>query len=414
MPVPIRLSKGVQLRDAIIASFALASIWAWALAGTPEPGMDDANMVPNAGLHGTAGAIEDGSGSGTVNGFAPTAWRAFAVGSAELDIDIVPLAADQLYPGSPATNAVRLEVVNFGADQGLDHTTHLISLDVGRQYQASVWVKSANGDDSDQDFLLQSPFFDEDLNFTGRDPMFVSSTAGSDWSQVVSPVATALKGEAFAHLAIRLGGDGGEDAILVALPEVTGLPVANVTPNPPFSGSGGSAAGNVVGNVPDQWRAFAVGDGTLTITPMNLAAGVIYPGSPATRAVEIEVTGSTGPAEGFDHTLSLSRLATGYRHWGEVWIRSGSASQQGVTIAMPLFDESETFLGVQPGSLFAEVGPEWTFLAGPAFTAAPDQALANMAFRLQADGGEDRIVIALPRLVGPDRDIFADRFSASP
>jgi hypothetical protein len=37
-----------------------------------------------------------------------------------------------------------------------------------------------------------------------------------------------------------------------------------------------------------------------------------------------------------------------------------------------------------------------------------------MAFRLHADGGEDRILIALPRLVGPDTDIFADRFTVQP
>jgi len=414
MSVTSCFSSAVDRWARIAAASGLAAWATFAFGGTPAPGVDDPNMVPNASLRGTAGAIENGGGSGTVNGPAPTAWRAFAVGGAELDVDIVALAADALYPGSPPTNAVRLEVAAFGDDQGLDHSTHLISLDAGRRYQATLWVRSDNDDGSDQSLALQSPFFDENLAFTGRDPMATSATAGSSWSQVTSPPATAMAGEAFAHLAVRLGDDGGDDSLLIALPEVTGFPVANITPNPVLSGSGGAAAGNVVGTVPDLWRAFAVGNGTVNVTTTALAADALYPGSPPTNAVEFAVTGSTGPDEGFDHALALSGLTTGYRHWGEVYIRSGSTSSQGVTMVLPLYDESSTFLGIQPGSLFATVGPDWTFLAGPAFTAESGQAQVNMAFRLQADGGEDSIVIALPRVVGPDKDIFADRFAVHP
>lgn len=408
--LPNMTKSGFLRTAAVIVLLAAASVQ----AGTPVPGVDDPNMVPNVALRGTAGAIETGGGSGTVNGFAPTAWRAFAVGGAELDVDIVPLPAGALYPGSPPTNAARLEVVAFGDDQGLDHSTHLVSLKVGRQYQATLWVRSDNADGSDQSLALQAPFFDENLAFTGRDPMATSATAGTSWSQVASPPATAIAGEAFAHLCVRLGNDGGDDSLLIALPGVTGFPVANVTPNPSLSGSGGTLAGNVIGAVPDQWRAFAVGDGTAEVSSTVLAADALYPGSPPTQAVEFTVSGSTGPEEGFDHALALSGLTTGYRHWGEVYIRSGSASSQGVTIVLPLYDESGTFLGVQPGSLFATVGPQWTLLAGPAFTAEPGQAQVNMAFRLQADGGADSVVIALPRVVGPAKTIFSDRFSVAP
>lgn len=414
MPVTSWFSFSVQPWERIAAAAGLTCWITLALGGTPVSGTDDPNMLPNSSFRGTAGAIEDGSGSGTVNGFAPTAWRAFAVGGAELDVDMVPLAADALYPGSPPTNAARIEVVAFGADQGLDHSTHLISLDAGRRYQASMWVRSDNGDGTDQGFSLQSPAFDESLAFTGNDPMFTSGTAGTGWTHVTSPLVTAVAGDHFAHLAVRLGADGGDDSLLIALPEVTGFPVTNITPNPALAGSGGTAAGNVVGMVPDQWRAFAVGGGTVNVTPVPLAADALYPGSPPTQAVEFEVTGSTGAEEGFDHALTLSGLTTGYRHWGEVYIRSGSATSQGVTMALPLYDESGTFLGIQPGSLFATVGPEWAFLAGPAFTAEAGQAQVNMAFRLQADGGEDSIVIALPRLVGPDDVIISDRFSVPP
>jgi hypothetical protein len=414
MSLRYRVLNNPALALSLLASLLLLVSAGTLRAGTPVPGGDDPNMVPNARFHGAAGAIETGGGSGVVTGAVPTAWRAFAVGGADLDVDIVPLGADALYPGSPPTQAVRLEVLAFGADQGFDHTTHLITLNEGRRYQASIWVRSANGDNSDQNFSLQSPVFDEDLVFTGNDPMATTATAGAGWSQVVTPPFTAAAGEAFTHLAIRLGGDGGDDSILVAMPEVSGFPVANETPNPAFSGGSGTATGNVIGPVPDRWRGFAVGDGTLTVTPVALAADALFPGSPATRAVELEVTGSTGAAEGFDHTLALSQLTLGYRHWGEVWIRSASVDPQGVTVAMPLFEADGTFLGVQPGSFATTVGTEWSLLAGPGFTAEPGQVLANMAFRLHADGGEDRILIALPRLVGPDTDIFADRFTVQP
>jgi len=378
------------------------------VAGTPAPDEDDPNLVPNALLLGDTGAA--GVSNGVVNGLVPTAWRAFAVDGAEVSIDSMALPADTLFPGSPPTTAIRITMVAFGAAQGFDHTTHLISLDTDRFYQPSVWVRSGNSDDSDQTLQISMPLFDQDMNFFGRDPAAFSVQADSSWTQVSSPTgATVLPGEAFAHLAFRVGDDGGENSVWIALPEVTGRPVTNVVPNPGLQGDGGVSDGSVTGAVPDGWRAFAVGDGTLTLTPSQLVAGELYPGSPPTRAIRMDISGSTAFTEGLDFELDLAALTEGYRHWGEVWVRSGHAADQALSIALPLYDEQGVFLGIQPGSMGLDVPPEWTYLAGPAFTGEPGQQV-NMAFRLVTVGGEGSVVIALPRVVAPADEVFSDRF----
>lgn len=387
---------------------ALMLLSSAAAAGTPTPGEDDPNLVPNALLLGDTGAA--GVSNGVVNGLVPTAWRAFAVDGAEVSLDSMALPADTLFPGSPPTTAIRITMVAFGAAQGFDHTNHLISLDTGRFYQPSVWVRSGNSDDSDQTLQINMPLFDQDMNFFGRDPAAFSVQADSSWTQVSSPTgATALPGEAFAHLAFRVGDDGGENSVWIALPEVIGRPVTNVVPNPGLQGNGGVPDGNVIGTVPDRWRAFAVGDGSLSLTSSELAADELYPGSPPTRSIRMDVSGSTAFAEGLDFELDLAALTAGYRHWGEVWVRSGHAGDQALSIALPLYDEQGVFLGIQPGSMGLDVSPQWTYLAGPGFTGEPGQQV-NMAFRLITVGGEGSVVIALPRVVAPADEVFSDRF----
>ncbi len=377
-------------------------------AGTPAPGEDDPNLVPNALLLGDTGIV--GVDNGVVNGSVPTAWRAFAVQGAEVSIDSIALSAGTLFPGSPPTRAIRLTVDAFGADQGFDHTTHVISLDTGRFYLPRVWVRTGNADNSDQTVQINMPLFDQDMNFFGRDPAAFSVQADSNWTQVSSPTgATALLGEAFAHLAFRLSDDGGENSVLIAMPEVIGRPVTNLVPNPGLQGSGGVIDGNVTGGVPDSWRAFAIGDGSLTLTSSELVAGELYPGSPPTRSIRMDVSGSTASAEGLDFELDLAALTEGYRHWGEVWVRSGHAGDQALSISLPLYDEQGVFLGIQPGSMGLNVPPEWTYLAGPGFTAEPGQQV-NMAFRLVTVGGQGSVVIALPRVVAPADNVFSDRF----
>jgi len=383
------------------ACLLMASVVA---AGTPAPGENDPNLVPNARLLGQAG-----SAGGVVNGQVPTAWRAFALDGAELSIESLPLSANALFPGSPATRAIRITVNSFGVDQGFDHDGHVFSLDTGRLYQPRVWVRTGNADDSEQTLNIGMPLFDQDLSFSGRDPASFSVQADSIWTQAVSPTgAEALPGETFAHLSFRLGDDGGQNSVWIALPEVIGRPVGNRVPNPRLAGGGGVADGNVSGSVPDRWRAFAVGDGTLTLTASELAADALYPGSPPTRSIRMEVTGSTAPAEGLDFELELAALTAGYRHWGELWVRSGHGANQALGVSLPLYDELGSFLGTAPGSMGLDVPPQWSFFAGPGFTGEPGQQV-NIQLRLGGDG-QGSIEIALPRVIGPADGVFSDRF----
>ena len=368
-------------------------------------GQGNPNLVPNAEFRGLAGAID-----GAVTGQPPTTWRGFAVGGGQISLETVPLPANELFPGSPPLNAIRLSVTSFGADQGFDHFTHVFSLDTGRFYQPTVWVRSGNADKSDQPVAIGMPLFGADMVFSGRDPASFTAQASAAWMQVTSPTgATALAGEAFAHLAFRLVDDGGENSVLIAMPEVLGRPVINLVPNPGLTGEAGVPDGNITGSVPDSWRAFALGDSTLTLSASDLATGALYPGSAPTRAIRMTVTASGTSDVGLDFDLNRAALTAGYGHWGEIWIRSGHAKNQGISVGLPLYDDQGDFLGIQPGTFGATASPQWGLYAGPVFTGAIGQRV-NMALRLAIDDGENSIEIALPRIVGPADEIFRNRF----
>jgi hypothetical protein len=55
----------------------------------------------------------------------------------------------------------------------------------------------------------------------------------------------------------------------------------------------------------------------------------------------------------------------------------------------------------------ATVGFEWELYAGPAFIGTAGHT-ASIGFRLFPDGGEDSMLIALPRIVGPAGPIIFD------
>lgn len=384
---------------------ALATVVGLALvqstsAGTPPVGAADPNQVPNALLLGS-----DGSLFGGVTGTAPTLWRAVALDGANMTLSSIPLAANTLFPGSPPTTAVRVSVTNFGSAQVFDHANALFSIDVGREYAARVYLRTGNADNSAQSFTINFPTFDADLNFTGRDAGAFMDVAGTAWTAFDGASFTGVSDDAFAHLALRLQNDGGENSVLIAMPTVLGPPLSNAAPNPAFAGGGGAIQGAVSGEVPDQWRAFAVNTGSLTISTEAVAAGALFPGSEATTAVRLQVSGGDGSSEGFDHEIERALLVAGHAYRGEVYLRSGSANQQGVGIAMPLFDDQGNFTGTSPGSTTAQVGPQWRLVAGPGFS-APTGYTSNLAFRLAADGGEDSLLIAAPRIVAPASPII--------
>ncbi len=174
------------------------------------------NQVPNAGFGGDLG-YRFGDAQGAV---VPDYWRAFAVGGGGANVEIVPLAANALFPGSPATNAVRVSITFGGGDQGFDHDLTPFSFQPGVSYTASVYIRSANGDGSSQGVDIAVPVFDVN-GFTGRQPGSFSATATQAWQQFSGPAFTEAE-DTSGILAFRLQDDGGDNAILIAMPEVEG------------------------------------------------------------------------------------------------------------------------------------------------------------------------------------------------
>lgn len=395
-------SRSILLCPLLLISTALH-------AGTPGPGESDFNQVPNAFLHGTAGAT-----LGSVTGPAPSLWRAFATGGGALTTEIVALPANELFPGSPPTNAIKLTVTAFGTDQGLDHTFDKFSILPGRTYAATVYLRSGNADSSSQMVNVGFGLFSDLSTFNGRAPGSFGVVVNSSWQAYTGPDFLAIPGDAFGQVAVRLGTDGGEDSVWVALPEVHSQPQANEAPNPVFAGTGGTAIGDVTGTVPNQWRAFAVDTGSIDVSVVAVAAGELFPGSPATQAVRLEVLNGNGATEGFDHEISRPVLVAGHAYRGEVWLRSGNGggAQQGVSMGMPIFNSDGSFTGTAPGSAQHAVGADWSLYGGPSFVAEAGQT-SNLGFRLTADGGDDILLIALPRIVGPaSPQIYSDGFEA--
>ena len=390
---------------ALVASFSLAH------AGTPLPGQPDTNLVPNSAMRGSYGAVATSNGS--IVGEVPTLWRAVAVDGGDMTLTRIMLPANTLFVGSPATEAVQITVNSFGLEQVLDHGNAVFSIQPGQSYGARIYVRSGNANNSSQSFSFSMPFFDANLNFAGRDPSNFVASASSTWSSFDSSDSLVLPGEAFAHIALRLIDDGGENSIILAMPSVSGPAVHNAAPNPGYSGNSGLAEGMVTGSVPDDWRAFAVGSESLTVSTVALSADTLYPGSPATNAIRLQVSGGDGTFEGFDHEAVRAALQTNYQYWGEMYMRSGNALPQTVTVSFPVFNPDGSFSGSQPGAFLATVGTQWSLYAGPQFSASAGQT-ANLAFRLFPNGGEDSIMIALPRIVSPTGPtIYADGFEDS-
>lgn len=381
-------------------------------AGTPTIGVPDANLVPNAAFHGSSGV--SGATGAVVTGTIPTRWRGFAVNGGDIDFAMEPLPANVLFPGSAPTNAVRVTVDAFGTDQGFDHFNAYFQVVAGRRHSGDVWLRTGNADQTPQQVSVSVPLFAGDPPvFTGRDPGAYVATATSSWSRFSGPQFIEA-GDVLAHLAFRLVDDGGQNSLLIAVPTLIGAPVGNDVPNPGFAGTGGATVGAVTGPVPTGWRAFAVGAGQLQVDQVPVPANGLYPGSQATTAMRLDALNpDSGP--GLDHTTNRIPLLPGFPYWSEVWLRSANAdlSPQALTVALPIFD-SQGFTGRQPGLMGLSVGPAWSLYAGPMFTEVAGTE-TFLAFRPVADGGEDSILVALPRLVGPSTDpVFQNRFELPP
>lgn len=355
------------------------------------------NLVPNPEFRGTFGHT-----FGTVNGETPTLWRSFAVDTSEVTTDVVPLAANALYPGSPPTNAVRLTVHTFsGQGEGFDHSPTLVTLQEGETYNGTVYLRTDNADNSSQEVSVGLPLFDADGIFLGVAPGTFNPVVTTSWSQYSGPSFTAL-GPRTTHLSFRLIDDGGDNSILIAMPELEGRKLSNRVRNPGFSGTGGNAVGDTTGPVPDQWRGFAVGGGAITTAIVPLAANALYPGSPPTNAVQLTVDtfGSDQGFDNFDTQFNLEPAGDWMR--SEVFLRSANAdsSDQSVSVTVATFDENGAFTGQIPDQYSPNVTTDWSYYGNASFPTQPG-TFANFAIRLNDDGGDNSVLIAMPRFNAP-------------
>lgn len=195
-----------------LAAFSLVTGTGWA-----------ANVVPNPLFRGTGGHRQGTTGQ------VPDAWRAFAVGGGAAETAIVPLAASEVYAGSPACFAVRLKVTAYGRDQGFDHDGARFEVTPGTSYHLEFYVKSGNADGSAQKFRYGFPLFAG--AYLGREPGGkIGVTADGSWKKITGPTFSDAQATS-AHVSFRLEADGGEDAILIALP-VVGDPPERFAPQP--------------------------------------------------------------------------------------------------------------------------------------------------------------------------------------
>jgi len=199
-----------------LAIAALALVQA-AASASPPAWSDGRNLAPNAGFAGDRG-LRVGSASGTV----PDCWRAFAVGGGAASVSVIPVPPGAIFPGSPATNAIRLKVSAFGTDQGFDHDNARCPIRPNESYHFEVYVRTANADGSDQRFNVSFPLFDSSGNYLRREPGGRSGLiATKAWTRFVGP-SFSDGAAALAHIGFRVHNDAGEDAILVALPLIPG------------------------------------------------------------------------------------------------------------------------------------------------------------------------------------------------
>ncbi len=193
--------------------FAACAIVASLLLTPSQSVLADNNVVPNPGFDGATG-----ESLGNVSGAVPDYWRAFGLEGGEVSLQTVPLPANTLFPGSPATNAIRLTIDAYGGAQAFDHESTLFSLAAGHEYRATVYMRSGNS--ASQEVMVSFPVFDEN-GFTGRAPGTFSATVNNQWKPYSGPTFTE-SGGTLGDLAFRLTDDGGQNTVLIAMPTVNG------------------------------------------------------------------------------------------------------------------------------------------------------------------------------------------------
>lgn len=205
-------------------------------SGSAAPGaylLDEASIVAtepapptpvNILTNGDFEADPDGTqvtGHDFVNTTTITGWRAFAVSGAAATMRVTSEAASH---GAKGMMLARDPGYEAPGDRGFDNANEHFELKPGLFYHAEFWVKTGNTDGSNQTYRFNFPLFA--CQYLEADPGSTGNlTATATWQKVVAPVFR-YPGATQAHIAWRAVEDGGEDAIIVAMPQVIGRPVA--------------------------------------------------------------------------------------------------------------------------------------------------------------------------------------------
>ncbi len=370
------------------------------------------NQIPNPEFRGSLGVVDDlGGTEGTISGTIPTLWRAFVRGGGDIGVDVSPLLPDELFAGSPSVNAASVTINDFGADDvGFDTSPTRFTVDPARTYRVQVYMRSNNSDNSDQDVGIAVPVFDDQGAFTGRAPGSFNTTVTDTWTLYEGPDFQEAAGTAM-ELSFRLAPGVSDNAIQIALPSIVGVPLTNQALNPGFAGAGGATVGAVSGNAPDGWRVFAVGGGDATVSTEPLAADELYPNSPAGQLVRLTVN-SLGADQGFDNEIGLMPILPGRHYQGQVYLRSGNQDTSDVPVGIGLNVFDELFNVVNTGVYSGVAGSQWNLYSTFSVRSDPSAFVASLAIRPTAAG--DTLLIALPRVPGPQDTFFQSSFEAPP
>lgn len=181
-------------------------------------GPQTSNQLPNPGFEGTGGAV-----AGNVSGTVPDSWRGFAIDGGAITLATVPVAANELYPGSLPTNAVQLTVNTFvGIGQGFDNeVVRAPILPADRSIWGEVYLRTANVDDSPQGVLIRLNGFSDTPAFIGG-PATVVATATTSWGYFGTFSYQDLA-MVTADMAFRLVESGANNSVLIAMPRINGI-----------------------------------------------------------------------------------------------------------------------------------------------------------------------------------------------
>lgn len=190
---------------------------------SPRPrAIERRGILHNPGFLGVAGLTE-----GNTKGDVPDGWRGFGVDQASGEIGVAPVAPAAIFPGSPATCAVRIRVASERGQMGFDHVNHRFAIAPSITYRARFYAKSGNRDGSDQGFAFAFLLYEGPLHGqrkrAGSEPKDPAELkAGAEWRLFATPAFENAEGTS-GSLRFTVLDDGGENAILIALPEVEEL-----------------------------------------------------------------------------------------------------------------------------------------------------------------------------------------------